>query len=427
MTVMKKDQRKGLFGKALVRWQDVCRMANLTVAQSVLNPTRKYLSLEARKRVGWIYDIEYCHGGNVSRAARKIGVSREWLTKLYGGFRKSGRDVLSLEPRSRAPLDVSKRNRSPKSVVTLILTTRRKYPAWGKEKIVRILLRDHKVKTSASTVGRILKKSGLVHWKLSDKNKRSWRRKKNTLSRGLLRERPPHGLADAAPGSLVAKDMKLVPKLGKAGIPDGPGKDRCGNLFWYQHTMVDSCSRFRVLSFVASSDAATARDAFTKSVKRFPFSPATLLNDNGSENAGVFQANMRGKDIVQFWSRPGTPTDNPRVERSHRSDDDEFYALDGNMRRSLPRLVEAGLSWEKTWNEVRPHQALNNLTPLEFCKLWKTDQVAAEKILLKWNVYLAAQSKKMRTSRKEKKEEKIRAINAHLKAKLGPGFTHLKV
>ena len=424
---MKKLKKEGSFGKALAVRQDALRMANLTVAESVLNPGKTYLSEDARKRVGWIYDVEYRHGGNVSLAAKRIGMSREWLARLYGKFRKSGRDPSSLEPGSRAPLDASKRSRSPKRVEALVIATRKKYPAWGKERVVRILARDHGVTTSPSTVGRILRRNGLVSRKLSDKNKRAWRRKSGGLLRGPLRERPPRGLADAAPGSLVAKDMKLVPKLGKPGIPSGPGKERSGNLFLYQHTMVDSCSRFRVLSFVAASDATTARDAFDDALKRFPFPVAGVLSDNGSENAGTFQARIRGMDVVHFWSRPGTPTDNPRAERSHRSDDDEFYALDGNVRRSLPRLVAAGLAWERTWNDVRPHQALGYLTPAEFVALWGSDQPAAEKTLAGWNEYLAAQSKRMRASRKEKKEEKLRAINAHLKAKLGTGFTHLKV
>ena len=424
---MKKIKKDGSFGKGLAVRQDALRMANLTVAESVLNPGKKYLSEDARKRAGWIYDVEYRHGGNVSLAAKRIGVSREWLARLYGKFRKSGRDPSSLEPGSRAPLDTSKRSRSPKKVEALVVATRKKYPAWGKEKVVRILSRDHGVTTSASTVGRILKRNGLVSRKLSDKNKRAWRRKSGGLLRGPLRERPPRGLADAAPGSLVAKDMKLVRKLGKAGIPDGPGKERRGSLFWYQHTMVDSCSRFRVLSFVAASDATTARDAFEDAIGRFPFPVAAMLSDNGSENAGMFLARVRGMEIVQFWSRPGTPTDNPRAERSHRSDDDEFYAVEKGARRSLPKLVEAGLAWERTWNDVRPHQALEYLTPAEFVALWSSDRAAAEKILSRWNEYLAAQSKRMRVSRKEKKEEKVRAINAHLRAKLGPNFTHLKV
>ena len=427
MADMKKRKKPGSFGKALSAGQDAVRMANLTVAESVLNPSKKYLSADARKRVGWIYDVEYRHGGNVSRAARKIGTSREWLAKLYGKFRKSGRDPASLEPGSRAPLDTAKRARSPKKVEALVLATRKKYPAWGKEKVVRILSRDHGVTTSASTVGRILRRNGLVSRKLSDRNRRAWRGKSGGLPRGPMRERPPRGLADAAPGSLVAKDMKMVQKLGKAGRSAVPGKERSGKLFLYQHTMLDSCTRFRVLSFVAASDAATARDAFDGASERFPFPIAGMLSDNGSENAGAFQARVRGMDVVHFWSRPGTPTDNARVERSHRSDDDEFYALDGSARRDLPRLAAAGLAWEEVWNGVRPHQALGYLTPAEFVALWGSDQAAAEKILSAWNGYLARQSRRMRVSRKEKKEEKVRAINAHLKARLGTGFTHLKV
>lgn len=424
---MKPHRKHGSFRKHLEVRQNVCHMANLTIAQSVLNPRKKYLSEVARKRVGWVYLLEHKEHGNLTRAAKKIGVSREWLTKLYSQFCKTKRDPISLEPTSRAPTDCSKRNRVSRNIEYLIVTTRKKYPAWGKEKIVRILKRDHKIITSPSTVGRLLTKHKLVNRKLSDKNKRAWRRKNGRILKEIVRERPPYGLSDAAPGSLIAKDMKLVPKLQQTSRSDDSLKEKRGDHFWYQHTMVDSCSRYRVLSFVKGCDAKTAREVFEIAVRRFPFSPAACLNDNGSENAGVFQTKLQGMEILQFWSRPGTPTDNPRVERSHRSDDDEFYAHKTSARKSISELITSGLFWEKTWNDVRPHQALNYLTPKEFCTLWKKDQQAAEMILSKWNDYLAKQSKRLRKSRKEKRVEKIRALNTHLETKLGPGFTHLKV
>lgn len=423
---MKRQRKMGSFQKELVLRQNVCHMANLTIAESVLNPQKRYMSKEAKKRLLWIYLLEYKEKKNLTRAAKKIGVSREWLTKLYGTFCRHKRNPVSLEPTSRAPNNRKNRKRISASIANLVITTRKKYPAWGKEKIVRVLTRDHQVTVSSSTVGRLIKKHTLVNRKLSDKNKRAWRRKKNVLKEAL-KERPPYGLADAAPGSLIAKDMKLIPKLQQITTSENSVREKRHHWFWYQHTMIDSCSRARVLSFVEGCDATTARVAFEEAVKRFPFSLAAMLNDNGSENGGVFATKLSGLEILQFWSRPGTPTDNPRVERSHRTDDDEFYAHTKNARLSLAQLISSGLTWEKTYNAIRPHQALDYLTPFEFCDLWKTDQKKAESILTKWNIYLAKQSKRIRASRKEKTFEKIQALNSHLEAKLGSAFTHLKV
>lgn len=419
---MEKQHKQSSFEEEWRVAQDASRMAYLSTAQQVLNPTRKHLTVEAKKRLGWIYELERHDPLNITMTAKKVGASREWLSKLYTIFVDSGRDPRSLEPASRSPRNTTKRKRIPQTVENLIVSTRKKYPAWGKEKITRILKRNKDIIVSPSTVGRYLKKHHLENPKLSRKNRTSARRKRNAD-----RERPPRGLSDAAPGSLLAKDMKLVPKAEKLRKNKDISKARSGELFWYQHTLIDSCTRMRAVSYVASSDARISRAAYEEATKRLPFQIAAVTHDNGSENAGAFSKMLQEQNIIQFWSRPGTPTDNPRVERSHRTDEEEFYALNSHIRESLDSLVTAGLKWEQTYNEIRPHQALGYLTPQEFYELWLKDRQAAEKILLHWNIYLAKQSLRLRASRKEKKETKIRALNAHLTAVLGTEFTHLTV
>jgi transposase InsO family protein len=424
---MKQANEHGSFRKNLVIWQSGLDMAKSTLAGAVLNPTRVHLSKDAEKRLRWVYVLEYECGNNVSRAARKIGISREWLGKVHTKFRKAQRDPRSLEPDSRSPHARTKRKRIPESTEDLIVRTRKKYPAWGKEKIVRILARDHGTPTSATTVGRYLRKHRLTDAKLAEKNRRAARMRMLRGEGFSTRETPPHGLADAAPGSLIAKDMKYIPKPNQNPVFNPLLKDKRDALFWYQHTMIDSCTRFRSRSFAESCDAATARHAFEEASAFFPFGIAAVTNDNGSENAGVFKTKLVGAGILQFWSRPGIPTDNPRVERSHRSDDDEFYVHNPEARRDFPTLKASGLAWDKTWNEVRPHQALGYLTPTEFVTLWKKDLPSAQHVLVKWNTYLAKQSLRLRATRKEQKTHKVQALNAHLEATLGQGFTPLKV
>ena len=55
--------------------------------------------------------------------------------------------------------------------------------------------------------------------------------------------------------------------------------------------------------------------------------------------------------------------DNGKVERSHRSDQEEFYQLldytdDVDLKRKLA-------DWEKFYNFSRPHGAFNGQTPYE--------------------------------------------------------------
>ena len=85
-----------------------------TKAQQKLNPCRYYLSKVAKQRLRWLY-VVYCEtNNNITQAANKIGISREWLSKIKSKFEDNHRDPRSLEPESRAPFNTSKRRRISK-------------------------------------------------------------------------------------------------------------------------------------------------------------------------------------------------------------------------------------------------------------------------------------------------------------------------
>lgn len=89
---MERVRRHESFEKAWKAAQDAARMAHVSLAQQTLNPERKHLTMEARKRLGWIYELERSDKPNTTKTARKVGISREWLTKLHRKFVTSGRD-----------------------------------------------------------------------------------------------------------------------------------------------------------------------------------------------------------------------------------------------------------------------------------------------------------------------------------------------
>jgi len=48
-------------------------------AEKLLNPNNYHLSPEAKKRLRWLYLLYYEKQGNVTHAANKAGISRQWL------------------------------------------------------------------------------------------------------------------------------------------------------------------------------------------------------------------------------------------------------------------------------------------------------------------------------------------------------------
>lgn len=388
-----------------------------TIAQNVLNPHRYHLSDEAKKRLKWIYLLEHEHKGNVTNAADNLGTSRQWLSTLKGIFERSQRDPRSLEPQSRAPYNTSTRSRVAQTTVDLILKERDASPGWGKEKIQRILWRDHAVKVGASTVNRYLQKHHRIDPKIARKNRLSWMKKKDRESlKPILKVkyRPPRAIKDYTPGALVEKDMKFIVKQGQFLNAD---KYKAKENFWYQQTMIDSFTRLRVIELTLNSESATTAQSYHASVGRFPFPVATINTDNGGENEKDFSTELNRTPVLQFYSSVSTPTDNPRVERSHLTDDKEFYQR-GNVKKTFEDQQSALKQWEDTYNLKRPHQALGQLTPMEFYELWKKDPEAAQSIVEKYQVYLLRQRKRLFTTRRVKRNEQLTALMQFIDAKL---------
>ena len=64
------------------------------------------------------------------------------------------------------------------------------------------------------------------------------------------------------------------------------------------------------------------------------------------------------------FSKPGKPTQNSYVERFNRTYRDEI--LNMYVFRTLNEVREITENWIREYNEERPHDALNDLTPWEF-------------------------------------------------------------
>ncbi len=387
-----------------------------TIAQKILNPHNYHLSPEARKRLGWMYLLYHKEYGNVSKTARKAGLSRQWLSHLKQVFEQSHKDPRSLEPESKAPRNTRERERIPQETQRRIIQIRdESWGAWGKKKISWVLERDYGLKASPNTVNSYLHKHHMISPKISLKNTTAMVNKKLRDSENLLfkvKFRPPKILKDYAPGALVEKDMKYVPKPKPKHLM---GKHQ--ENFWYQHTEIDSFTRIRAVEVSDGQDTKTTIDCHKKAIRRLPFKVACENTDNGFENNNDFSKALKKENVFHFYSNNATPTDNPRVERSHLTDDLEFYHKIG-VSNDLTQQQERTQDWEDRYNFTRPHQALGYLTPMEFFRLWKKDPAKAHVIVQKWQEYLKKQRIRLAQSRRIKKREQVDALMGFIDAKL---------
>jgi hypothetical protein len=316
-----------------------------------------------------------------------------------------------LEPLSKAPHNTSNRKRISKQVEALILKIRDKY-GWGKEKISAFLKVEYGIKVHHNTVNKYLHLHKRIDPKLSSKNIKAFEDKKQRESENIhfkVKFRPPSKIKDYAPGALVEKDMKYVLKLGAKGVSKED--------FWYQHWIIDSFTRTRATELTENPDSQESTRAYEEMEQRFPFEIACMNTDNGSENEKEFSQKLQKDNIFHFYSNTGTPTDNPRVERSFLSDDLEFYKR-GGLCKDFQKQKVALKEQDEIWNWKRPHQALGYLSPMRFYQLWKENPEAVYQIVEKWQDYLRRQRIRQAQSRRIKRKEQIEALMNFIDAKL---------
>ena len=116
--------------------------------------------------------------------------------------------------------------------------------------------------------------------------------------------------------------------------------------------------------------------------------PLHIQSDGGVEFAasapGSFKRNLekvfKPLGVRRSVIRKGHPEDNAFVERSHQTDDQEFYIPYLLTIENEKDLIKRGQWWQSIYNLERPHQGLGNLTPYE--KLKSLGYVTGKEICL---------------------------------------------
>lgn len=164
-------------------------------------------------------------------------------------------------------------------------------------------------------------------------------------------------------------DVKFVPNECKS--PSLEGK-------YYQYTILDECSRTRVLYFTNEHSMYETVKALEYAYSKYKVYPKEIQTDNGLEFTDKARRN-EGSITSRKWSnylesfletnnikhhliRPRTPEHNGKVERSHRIDQDKFYRY--LKFYSLDDLKYQGSLWNKRYNNI-PKCVLGFKTPNE--------------------------------------------------------------
>lgn len=285
----------------------------------------------------------------VSLACSKLGKHRSYY--YYWKKRFDKLDIKGLYDRSRKP------KKMPllinKSLANKVIQLRKK-TNYGKERI-HILLLKRGIKIAISTIGKILKRANLLLKKRYFKTQ-----KKHTRSYNFF-----------IPGIRVQMDIKYVPEevspLGKR---------------LYQYTVIDECTRMRYLEWHDSIWNLKAIQTLNNAIDYFGFKVDSVQTDNGIEFTYNYTAQLTAKHkdpvthpldiycqqklIQHKLIPPGEKELNGKVERSHRTDDEEFYRTITHRVKHLTEIRLLGQKWLNHYNYKRIHSAINYKTPAEF-------------------------------------------------------------
>ena len=180
---------------------------------------------------------------------------------------------------------------------------------------------------------------------------------------------PPEVPIANYPGERVQIDVKYVPKECMSKELKELGER------YYQYTAIDEYTRLRYTYFCKEHNTYESTVFVNKLIKYFPFKVELIQTDNGFEFTNklswnafnknkltMFEKRLKELNIEHSLIRPHTPTQNGKVERSHRKDQERFYYK--RIFISLEDLKEKGKRWLREYNNF-PMRPLKWLSPIE--------------------------------------------------------------
>ncbi|MBN2244776.1 MAG: DDE-type integrase/transposase/recombinase, partial [Candidatus Aminicenantes bacterium] len=298
--------------------------------------------------------IEHFESHGLGSCMDAYGVSKATIYRWKQLYDRSGKELSSLIPKSRAPVN-KRKMMAQREVINFIRDLRRDHYRLGKEKIKPFLdkhCEEKGLKTiSISTIGKILKRYDLVH--------------------------PKNGRVYHNPSSKWAKRkvsyrdrVKKSPRIKEPGYIQIDTMHRfIEGIKTYIFNALDLYTRFQFSYAYRSSKSSDALDFLHKFQQVYPFKGGIkkVQTDNGSEFLGEFDNYLKKKKIKHLFIYPRCPKINSFVERANRTLNEEFlipypFYDDRDIDRFNKDLMEH-LIW---FNTIRPHKALGNISPIDY-------------------------------------------------------------
>ena len=283
----------------------------------------------------------YKYHGSYTLAATELGIDRKTVKRWV----QRGRNAYGISPEG-----LKRKSTRPKTIhraieprfESKILKLREDF-GHDTRKLKHLILRREGINLSASTIYRMIK------------------RKRPNLIREVknyMRPKFQNGKA-ARPGNTLSPgylqmDVKYVtPEL--SGLPYTA----------YEYAVIDVFSRFKMALILPVIDESGSILTMKYVLEQSPFKTVYVQTDNGWEFQRQFHKMCEEAGLVHYYIHKSSPNENAVIERSFRTDQEEFFFRLNKEPKNINELnilFQKYLAW---YNQERLHISLNFLTPTE--------------------------------------------------------------
>jgi putative transposase len=294
----------------------------------------------AKKRLEWLIFYYTLGKRNARKTASYFGIAPKTFHKWKKRF--DPKRIQSLEEYSRAPVQRRVWQVTPLEEKRIIIL-RKHHLKYGKKKLKVCYLREHHHIVSTWKIERVIRKHQLYPNPVKAKHR------VRRHPRGLYRRigELKHGYD----GTLWHTDSITIWWYGQRRVIFTALEDK--TKLGYARVYLNSTSR-------------KAKDFLNRLVYLSSGDISIIHSDNGSEFAGEFAVSCKELGIEQVFSRARQPKDNPALERFNRTVQDEWLSLSEVGLDEIDMANHDLTKWLIEYNNYRPHETLDYLTPLAY-------------------------------------------------------------
>jgi len=303
------------------------------------------LSEKAKLKLEWIIFYQTIGKGKALLTAKHFGINPKTLHKWKKRFNE--RDLSTLEEHSKAPFKTRQRDISPLQRYR-IRTLRKKHLKWGKMKLKKRYREIYGEYISSWKFQVVIEEENLYFDKSTIRKQRKRRKQAQKQPKNRI-----HTLLKESKVNFLWHVDTVVFTLTQGG-------------YRYLLTAIDDYSKLAYARLYKTHSSKQAADFLQRLHYLTEGEIINLHHDNGSEFQKDFEKACKELFLPQWYSRVRTPKDNAVLERFNKTIQEEFTEMIDIGLEDVEEFNQRLLDWLIEYNSIRPHQALDYQTPLEY-------------------------------------------------------------